>query len=259
MIFHFLHQLTTIRYKKTILGKLLILSLILSCNSSPPHDDNNRKAKVNANKVIKASIELSDRYDWMEYSIGLLNHAAKTDPQNSALFKLHIGLNYQNTKQYDKAIFYFQETIKLNSDFAKPHFYLGDIFLRKRMFNESISHLKSAIKIYTDKLNKVIYTNAIDGRGYEMLVRRAEAFGKIGFAGDLMKDKKTALTYTYKAINAYSIIKNPLKEETENLKILKNAINKMLEKYKLYAVLDKDNKMIITPQNPGISPLALKK
>jgi tetratricopeptide (TPR) repeat protein len=259
MINHFLHKLTATRFKKTISWKLLILSLILGCNSSPPLDNNTRMAKVKAKEVIKASFELSQRYGWTEYSIGLLNHASKSDPNNSFLFKFNIGLNYQEIKQFDKAISHYQETIKLNPNFAKPHFYMGNILLEKKMFNEGISHLKSAIEIYTDKLQKIIFTNAIDGRGYEMSVKRANAFGNIGLAGDLMKDMKTAITYTHKAIDAYSKTNNLSKLDVKNFKFLEKTFGKMLQKYNLKADKDKDGNLIVTPQNPSPPPIALNK
>ena len=231
--------------KVKVISLLLIFSLVLSCSSSTYQETNNKKTEIKTKEILSASYSLFKRYGLIDEAITLLNQAIKIDPERLYLIKNNLGLIYFESNQTDQAMFHFQGAIELNPDFASPHFNLGNVLLDKREFGQAIHHFKSAINIYSIKLKKRYVRHEIDGLRKKMLRRWALSYKKIGLAGDLMNDRKTAIVYTIKGRNLFLAITNSEGtfgewSKSEALKV-NEQLNRLLNKYGFKSLYEASN------------------
>jgi len=136
--------------------------------------------------------------------------------------------------QIAKAIEQYQNLIETTKDFATPHFFLGEIYLKQSLYRKSIIYFHNAIKIYNHKIRNSPVNNEIDGSREDILFKIALSLSKIGIAGDLLNDPKKAIIYNQAANTLFTKIKGFKKlgkqANLESLK-LKKQLNKLLKKY----------------------------
>ncbi len=210
---------------------LLFVNLILACSSTAPQESIAKAAQIRSEEMLSDSIRLFERYGLIDESIALLRQVSKIAPDKLIMVESNLGWIYLQSNQIEDAIFHYQEAIRLNPDFATAHFYLGDAFLRKQLFDKSIQSYKRAINIFTHKLKKRYDPNEIDGLREEMLNRRALSYGKIGLVGDLMNDVKVSVPYTYKSSVEFLKINDLTGKANLKARVTKETLEKMLKKY----------------------------
>ena len=125
----------------------------------------NREADYEeAIKLLRKAIELSQSFSSAYLALGnvykfykngayadeaLTNYkqAEKLEPKSAAI-KVQIGdLFYMLMKNYAAAIYYFEEAIKLEPDYAAAHWELGLVHRDKKDDDEAIKHLKMALNL----------------------------------------------------------------------------------------------------------------
>jgi TolB-like protein/lipopolysaccharide biosynthesis regulator YciM len=95
--------------------------------------------------------ELLSRLDRHNEAIAEIKKAYELDPFSVAV-NMNMGVRYQMAKRYNEAIIQFKKTIELAPDFPMAYFYLGYLYFKKGMYEESFALTSQAqilVKIET--------------------------------------------------------------------------------------------------------------
>lgn len=102
--------------------------------------------------------KLSAAYTWVSSSgtiqdgIDAAVKAAEIDPQN-AVYVADLGYMLMLADRNDDAILELNKAIRLDSNYARPHYLLGNAYTTARIYDQARSHFQQAIDIYS-KFNK---------------------------------------------------------------------------------------------------------
>ena len=117
-----------------------------------------RKAlKINSN-LVEPSFSLGITLGWIKHNEAeaekWLLHAHDIEKTNIFAL-LYLGLFYKKIKKDDKkVVYYLQETLRINPEFAPAYLFLGNFYLRKKNYLEAEKHLEKALEFdRTDELS----------------------------------------------------------------------------------------------------------
>lgn len=95
-----------------------------------------------------------------------------------------LGLSFKNTRQIDKALEAFEESIKLKNDFYQGHNAIGGTFLANRVYDRAIEAFKQALK-YNPQMSQAVLGI---GEAYAGQAQQLMNDGKVNEAGTLVDE-----------------------------------------------------------------------
>jgi len=128
-----------------------------------------------AEEAFRAGIELNPNYaiahHWyainyltphgrFDDAIKEINRALDLDPI-SLVINTTVGLVHYFARQFDSAIDVFRKTLEVEPNFAMAHFFLGQTYTQKKMFNEALAKFEEANRLFGGSTNmKATYGTA---------------------------------------------------------------------------------------------------
>jgi TolB-like protein/Tfp pilus assembly protein PilF len=178
-----------------------------------------------AEREFKRAIQLNPNYEnahhW--YSHYLLatgrtdeslaeSHRALELDRVGLVMNLHLGWHYLYARQYDLAIEQFQRTLELDDSYGQAHWYLGQAYGRKAMYQEALAELNKA----DDILKQNVGARAEIGRIYAIS-------GKRSAAQRIIKELKQLSARKYVSSYHVALIHAGLREKDRAFECLDNA------------------------------------
>lgn len=81
----------------------------------------------------------------------LITQAIKECPDDYQI-NYYYAYNLERLRRYDQALYYYEETVRLNPDFAKGYFGIGDVYLALGMSKTAIDSFKKGLSLAPDNV-----------------------------------------------------------------------------------------------------------
>jgi len=137
-----------------------------------------------AERIFMEAFEINPHFatarHWYGFCLGMLGRVAEAlreirraqelDPF-SLIIRTHLGLMLYRARRYDEAMEQFCQTLEMESRFAAAHYFLGWAYEQKAMYEETISHLETAMVLSERSPD----TLAALGHAYGVFDKKAKA------------------------------------------------------------------------------------
>jgi len=154
------------RYKRDLASLYHLLALNRSRQERYNEAIVNYKEALKLHNSYPYNIDMALAYlHLQEYEKGItkLHQAKAMKPENHKAY-YNLANLFNQTDQYDSAIFYYKKTISLNDSLTYPHLYLAKIYTKQEQFDKAISSLNDYILLDSTKVEPyfrraLLYTN----------------------------------------------------------------------------------------------------